>query len=72
MRATQILFFIKMNSLSESNTQPKQIQNKTRYTLLLYILIVTILIVFLAATITLIAKQFAKKISTEGYTQVPQ
>ena len=57
-----------MNSLSESNTQP----NRNRYTLLLYILIITILIVFLAATITLIAKQFAKKISTEGYTQVPQ
>ena len=44
---------------------------RNRYTLLLYILIITILIVFLAATISLIAKQFAKKISTEGYTQVP-
>lgn len=31
-----------------------------------------LLIVFLAATITLIAKQFAKKISLEGYTEVSQ
>ena len=39
--------------------------------IILYVLIIIILITFLAAVITIIAKQFAKKISLEGYTAVP-
>lgn len=47
----------------------QQLSNKKL--IILYVLIVVILVTFLAAIITVIAKQFAKKISLEGYTAVP-
>ena len=46
-------------------------QLSSKKLIILYVLIVVILVTFLAAIITIIAKQFAKKISLEGYTAVP-
>ena len=58
------------NVVSEKvTTFPTTLSNKKL--IILYVLIVVILVTFLAAIITIIAKQFAKKISLEGYTAVP-
>lgn len=59
-----------MQQMSSNETR-NVVSTLSKKLIILYVLIVVILVTFLAAIITVIAKQFAKKISLEGYTAVP-